>query len=54
MKHFNERIDNLVKFAIETKRLAVTIHNDMDLGAAIRKLTIEENEKTTKGSTKIS
>ena len=54
MKDFNKRIDELVKFAIEVKLLNVQYPNDMELGREIRKLILEENEKTIKSSRKIS
>jgi hypothetical protein len=54
MKEFNKRIDELVKFAIETKQLNAQYPNDMELGREIRKLILKENEKTIKSSRKIS
>jgi hypothetical protein len=54
MKEFNKRIDDLVKFAISAKQLAVQYPNDIELGKEIRKLILKENEKTIRSSRKIS
>jgi hypothetical protein len=42
MKDFNKRIDELVKFAIEVKKLAVIKPNDYELGKEVRKLIIKK------------
>jgi hypothetical protein len=38
MKDFNKRIDELVKFAIEVKKLILVKPNDYELGREVRKL----------------
>ena len=50
----NKRIDDLVKFAISAKQLAVQYTYDIELGKEIRKLILKENEKTIRSSRKIS
>jgi hypothetical protein len=54
MKEFNKRIDDLVKFAISAKQLAVQYPNDMELGKEIRKLILKEKNDLFSNKTKES
>jgi|31_taG_2_1085359.scaffolds.fasta_scaffold02453_16 hypothetical protein len=42
MKDFNKRVDDLIKIAIEVKKLVSTKPNDADLGYEIRKLILKK------------